>query len=127
MDIATRPFLPRHVYRCALTLSHSQTPLPSSPPHHLAPHYSSHHNLSSVSLMKTHTPLPHTHTSLFHISATTPQKQREDKESLEVERMLQEDSERTVESFDESLRDPAGSSHLMGDAGDLELSESSRV
>ena len=77
--------------------------------------------------MKTHTPLPHTHTSLFHISATTPQKQREDKESLEVERMLQEDSERTVESFDESLRDPAGSSHLMGDAGDLELSESSRV
>ena len=61
-DIATRPFLPRHVYRCALTLSHSQTPLPSSPPY-LAPHYSSHRNLSSVSLMKTHTPLPYTHIS----------------------------------------------------------------
>jgi hypothetical protein len=41
--------------------------------------------------------------------------------------MLQEDSEKTVENFDESLRDPAGSSHLMGDEGDLELSESSRV
>ena len=54
-----------------------------------------------------------------------PVLQQREENALEVERMLQEDSDNTIVRRDDSLRDPAGSSHLM--AGDLELSESSRV